>query len=467
MSEIAFPADGSDHLDLLLATSEIGIWELDAASGKALRNLRHDQIFGHMTPLPDWSADIFLAYVVEEDRGRVRHALNRALAEGEPWSFETRIRRADGAERWISAKGIPKLTATGKVSKLIGHVIDITETKQNEDRLKLLSKELNHRVSNTFAILNSMVRHAKKKSTTVDDFAATLLERLGALARANRVLVAAEAERASLRDILEMEMKAFAGWGDRVRVDGNPNIMFSGEASEALAMILHELLTNAVKHGALSMHGGWVDLSIAHQDRGQVRICWAETGGPVVSPPSRVGIGSTILHNALRDQGTLTLDFAPDGLVCDILINHGQERALPEIAALETGIPQAEPSPVDDATCADLRIMVVEDDPIIGMDIAEILRARGAEVLGPFTTVAQAVQALRDAPDIVVLDVNLGHETADDVASQLSRTAIPFVVLSGHMDPGELDVVFQDAPIISKPFAEEDLVRHVIETARG
>ena len=149
MKKSSFLESGVDHLDLLLATSEIGIWELDATTGEAERNLRHDQIFGHDELLDRWSGEIFLSYVIEEDRERVGDLLNASLTEGKPWSFETRIRRADGVDRWISARGVPKFSDTGKVTKLIGHVLDITETKQSEDRLRLLSKELNHRVANT------------------------------------------------------------------------------------------------------------------------------------------------------------------------------------------------------------------------------------------------------------------------------------------------------------------------------
>lgn len=150
--------NSGEHLDLLLATSEIGIWELDAVTGTALRNLRHDRIFGYDSLLPHWSAEIFLKHVVEEDRERVNALLTASLNDRKSWSFETRIQRADGVDRWISAKGMPKFSDKGEITKLIGHVIDITETKQNEDRLRLLSNELNHRVSNTFTIMNAMIR---------------------------------------------------------------------------------------------------------------------------------------------------------------------------------------------------------------------------------------------------------------------------------------------------------------------
>lgn len=329
MSEPRYPPHGSDHLDLILATSEIGIWELDAMTGKALRNLRHDQIFGHDTFLPDWSAEIFFTYVHAPDRERVKQLMLDAIANGAIWSFETRIRRADGEDRWINAKGTPKFDAAGQVARLVGHVIDVTDTKANEDRLRLLARELNHRVGNSFAIMSSIVRQASRKTKTVDEFAKTLLARIEALARANRVLVAAEAERSTFREILAMELAAFGGWQDRVRVAGQGNVRFSPEASEALTLIIHELLTNAVKHGALSVPGGTVEVQVSGRDNDQTRIDWIERGGPPVAPTRRPGIGSAVLQSALRSQGSAEMDFRPEGLICTLTLTHRLEQESP------------------------------------------------------------------------------------------------------------------------------------------
>ena len=461
MNEFAYLGDGHEHLDLILATSEIGIWELDAGSGTALRNLRHDQIFGHDQQLDAWSAEIFLSYVFEEDRDRVRGLLEQSLTGGVPWSFETRIRRADGIDRWISAKGRPKFDEAGNVTKLIGHVIDITETKQNEDRLKLLTKELNHRVGNTFAIMNSMIRHAARKSTNVNELAETLMVRLGALSRANRVLVAEEAERSSLVEILDMELAAFSNWQSRIAISGDARVWFSGEASEALAMIFHELLTNAVKHGALSVPGGQITVTVTRSSEPQVLIRWKESRGPGIAPDRPTGIGSSILRNAMRDEGTVELDFSADGLACDIIVYHSYRREIPDAL-----VPPSKALPLDLQINAEgafngRRLLVVEDDPIIGMDLAEIFRSRGAIVLGPITTVASALKALRDAPDAALLDVNLGQETTEAIAMQMRKLSIPFLIITGQMDSTDLADAYRAAPIVRKPFDEPSLMAQV------
>jgi len=454
--------DRGGHLDLLLATSEIGIWELDVATGDARRNARHDQIFGHNELLDSWSADVFLTYVFEEDRKRIGALLSTSVTDSEPWAFETKIKRADGAERWISAKGVPKFAEDGTMLKLIGHVIDITETKQTEDRLKLLTQELNHRVSNTFTIMNSMIRHAAKKTNTVDEFADTLMTRLAALSRSNRVLTAQESERSSLDEILKMEFEAFAGWRQRIYVEGNTHYWFSGEASEALSLIFHELLTNAVKYGALSVSSGKIVLSIRSGAGAQVLINWRESDGPLVAKDRQTGIGSSISQNAMREEGTVKLDFAAHGLVCDITVHDSFQREMPNVNDTQPAEPSANQHSYNPDTALNgRRILVVEDDPIIGLDIAGILASRGAIVIGPHTTNVTALMALGENPDVALLDVNLGRETTDEVALQLNELSVPFIVLSGQIDSSDLGSEFASGTVVPKPFSETQLVKTI------
>lgn len=446
-----------DHLDLLLATSEIGIWELDVATGKAERNLRHDQIFGHELPLPDWSADIFLSYVFDADRERVAQALSTSVQDGSPWSFDARIRRADGVDRWITARGIPKTDETGKMTKLIGYVIDITDTKQTEERLELLTRELNHRVSNTFTILNSMIRQAKTRARTVDEFAATLVDRLTALSRSNRVLTAHQSARSSLSGLLDMTLAPFTEWQSRITIEGPTDVWFSPEASEALSLIAHELLTNAVKYGALSNADGRITITVSGADSREIAITWREQDGPPIAPVRTSGIGTSILTHAMRDQGRVTLDFAPDGLVCDIVVFDSFRQTAPDRVAPAS----VAPFPHDeksDARLADRKIMVVEDDPIIGLDIADILEMHGAVVIGPFTTRTAALQALEEPPDAALLDINLGRETSADVAIRLTELDVPHMVLSGQIDSSALGAAFSQATVMQKPFRESDLI---------
>lgn len=456
-TQYPLPNEGVDHLDLILATSEIGIWELDVGTGVAVRNLRHDKIFGYDFLLDKWSADIFLAHVIEEDRDRVGNLLSDAVGGTKPWEFEARIRRVDGACRWISAKGMPKFGPDGEMTKLIGHVIDITDSKATEDRLKLLTQELNHRVANTFTILNSMIRHAAKRSRSVDELAETLTQRLAALARSNRILTAQENERANLAEILQMELAAFGGWHRRISVRGNTDIWFPPETSEALAMIFHELLTNAVKYGALSLSTGQIAILITGTSDGMTVVNWEEYGGPPVSSERVQGIGTRIVAGALRDQGSVTMDFARDGLHCRIDVYGGFRRQVADGPRLadEVGPTDMVPS---DQPLEGVNVLVVEDDPIIALDISETLQSYGARVIGPHFQPTTAIGAISEGPDVALLDVNLGRETSSGVAARLAEHGIPFLIVSGQMDRSELDDAFRTAPLLNKPFCDRDIV---------
>ena len=218
----------ADHLRLILQTSHIGIWELDLESGRALRNAHHDAIFGYDEGLDEWSYDIFMAHVVPEQRDAVDKLQKDAIATGSVWSFDCAIRTGKGQTRWISASGRPLIADDGSVTKVIGHVIDITETKQRENRLTLLTEELNHRVRNMLAVIKSIVRLSSRKADDIAGFAKSLEGRVEALARSHRLMVSDQAEALTVAAILEAELAAFPGLEKRVILRANGDRQLSG-----------------------------------------------------------------------------------------------------------------------------------------------------------------------------------------------------------------------------------------------
>lgn len=451
----SYPRAGSGHLDLLVATSQIGIWDLDVMTGAAQRNAQHDKIFGYEHMLDEWSSEIFLGHVLADDRERVALLLTTAVEGDKEWSFETRIIRADGEKRWISAKGRPKFNDAGEMTSLIGHVIDITDTKRQEERLTLLTGELNHRVSNTVAIVRSMIRLTAKRAATVDQFAEVLGGRLEALAQANRLLTAADADRASVGVIIAAGLEAFGEWKDRVSVEGDKGIVFDGETSEAFALIFHELLTNAIKHGALSNATGRVRITVLPRAaRGSAVIDWVELGGPAVSVTDGKGFGTKILENALRGHGQVATRFAPGGLSCQITIGADL------MGGAGTGVTGSGASvcPQAAAALADTRVLLVEDEPVIGMDLAMTLSDFGAIVDGPHATVEAAMERLNPVPDVALLDINLRHSTTEHLAAHLRKIGVPFVVLSGATGVA-LPAAYDGAPLVEKPCRDKELAQ--------
>ncbi|RVQ67832.1 PAS domain S-box protein [Croceicoccus ponticola] len=309
-----------DHLRLVLETSQIGIWELDIHSGKAVRNETHDRIFGYSEPLLEWTYDRFLEHVVDADRSRVDELQKSAIEENREWSFECQIRTAEDRIGWIKGAGRPLQDANGNVVRLIGHVIDISDLKQNEARLRLITDELNHRVRNMLALIKSMVRLSARGATDISSFTQALEDRVGALARSHQLLTGDYSASLKPSAILEAELSALSGFEDQVRMSVNGETHLAASAGQGLALVFHELLTNATKHGALSNDVGHVEV-VFEQDADAVVIAWQERGGPPVDQERGSGFGSLLILNALAADGTVEQIFSPDGLECRIMLD--------------------------------------------------------------------------------------------------------------------------------------------------
>ena len=317
MPDLKWLAESSiEHLRLVLDVGSIGIWELDLTSGRAWRNWHHDAIFGYAPDeLEYWSYDRFLAHVVDEDRERVSRLQSEAVEQRQPWVFECRIRRNDGSERWINAVGRPLVGDDGKVEKLIGHVIDITETKQNEVRLALVSGELKHRVRNMLALIRAMINLSSRRATSVTEFAQSLEGRVGALARSHILQLASENRQTDLVAIIEDEIAAFVELRQRFDFISRERPVLSGTKAESVSIVIHELLTNSIKYGALSNDQGRIEVDIS-QDGETIWLDWREVDGPTLSLPVSPGFGSRMMTSMLGSAGKVELDFRPEGLSC-------------------------------------------------------------------------------------------------------------------------------------------------------
>lgn len=317
---LPFEYHSADHLRLVLQTGHVGIWELEVSTGVAIRNQQHDQIFGYDDALDEWTYELFLQHVVPDDRDRVDRLQKIAIEGGTVWSFDCAIRDAKGVKRWISASGRPLVDGEGKVTRLIGQVVDITETRQREERLALLTEELNHRVRNMLAVIKSIVRLSSRTAEDVPSFAKALEGRVAALSRSHRLMVSDASESLTPTAILEAEIAAFPGLDERIEVAVHGETALTGARGQGLSLVFHELTTNALKYGALSNVTGRVSVAIS-QSENQLNIEWRESGGPVVKPNPEGGFGSLLIGDAIGPVGTVDLRFLPHGVECDIVLD--------------------------------------------------------------------------------------------------------------------------------------------------
>jgi two-component sensor histidine kinase len=228
--------------------------------------------------------------------------------------------------RWRRYKAAePRFAEDGTYLGHIGSWIDITDRKEAEERQALLVRELDHRAKNTLAVVQAALELTP--AADLQSFTQAIKGRVAALARAHALLSAARWSGADLRALLEAELLPFLGaapaGNGRVEL-GGPELTLAPHAAQALSMVVHELATNATKHGALSVPDGRVSVAWRlDPDAGVLRLRWAEEGGPPVpGEPARRGFGSRVIETTVRRQlgGTLLRAWAPTGLVCEITV---------------------------------------------------------------------------------------------------------------------------------------------------
>lgn len=240
-----------------------------------------------------------------------------ALKTGQPVRGTEKIaERPDGTRVPILPYPTPLHDGGGKMVGAVNMLVDITERKQAEEEKTLLLRELAHRVNNTFAVILAITQQSLRSASSADAFAESLTGRLQALAHAHNLLLAKDWTGADLGEIAKGQLAAFSlKGGDRLKIEG-PKVMLPPTQVIALGVVLHELGTNAVKYGALSVEGGKVELSwTLNEDR--ISLTWAERNGPKVVPPSRRGLGSKLIERGLPNAG-IDWRFLPDGVVCAI-----------------------------------------------------------------------------------------------------------------------------------------------------
>ena len=346
-------AEGEARLRLALEGAGLGTWQLELDGGGASWDGRAAEIYGGLHP-GDRSDDgeaVLRERIHPEDWPKREAALAAALAgASEGFAVEYRVRRtAAGAGSgwdWVADYGavVARDPATGAPLRLAGVVQDISERKAAEERQALLAREVDHRAKNVLAVTKALLRLSRRDDPA--SFAETVEGRIDALARAHNLLAQNRWSGAELRNLAAEELAAYAG---RVEFVGPP-VRLAPDAAQPVAMVLHELATNAAKHGALSASGGRVVVSwtpVAPEAGGGLRLTWVETGGPVPRAGGGVasaaapasgggstggGFGSRLIQQTVRHQlgGTVTMEWPAEGLRCTVTIP--AQRLLPRSA---------------------------------------------------------------------------------------------------------------------------------------
>jgi PAS domain S-box-containing protein len=259
--------------------------------------------------------DGWMASIDPEDRARLLAVRSEARARRSSFQYEARFRRPDGRLRIIQLFGRPRFDALGAFRGHIGIAADVTDMREHEERQRLLVNELNHRVKNTLATVQSLVRHTLRDHDVAAEIERAVTERLLALSAAHDVLSRENWKNAELTDIVAAVMRPY-DHPDRVSTSG-PRVRVSPKSAIALSMGLQELATNAAKHGALSSTGGRVQLNWTRNGE-TVALEWRERGGPPVTAPELSGFGALLLNRVLPGElgHPAEVIYAPEGVIC-------------------------------------------------------------------------------------------------------------------------------------------------------
>lgn len=298
--------------ELATSAAGLGIFEWEPATGAShWENRRMFDIFGRD---PDRGAPAFDDFVGDciapDDHAALRELMAKA-AQGGPTTVLVRHRRKGApSERWV------ELTATAETpSRLVGVCADVTERVKAEERTQLLMRELDHRMKNTLAIVQSIAGQTFRKDTDLAEAREAFSGRLSALAGAFGKMMRDEGRTADMAEVVSEAVRSSGAPDGRVDARG-PAVTLGSNETVAVTMAIHELCTNAAKYGALSVEAGRVEIAWRTEDDA-LHLDWRETGGPATATPTREGFGSRLIQ-ALAEQhgGSFERDFNPDGVAC-------------------------------------------------------------------------------------------------------------------------------------------------------
>jgi light-regulated signal transduction histidine kinase (bacteriophytochrome)/CheY-like chemotaxis protein len=333
------------------------------------------------------------------------------------------------------------------------------ERAQADRRRRMLNDELNHRVKNIISLVKSIALQTGANAKTVEDYSRSLEGRLRALAFAHDQSLSGQG--GDLLALMEAEasLHRYGNDEDHVAVDGPP-LGLTDKAFGVIALLMHEMMTNAAKYGALSTSEGHLSIKWSLTTAGDCEIEWIETGGPAVVAPAEFGFGSKLIRTSVEYDlgGEVSIDYPVAGLV-----GHFRIPARHVMAPFMTRIvPQFTSIPAKNDQIDGLEVLLVEDQALIAMDTEVCLLKLGAAKVYSVPTVADALTILTaSAPDVAVLDLNLDGETSAPLADELRKQNVPFVFATGYGDSVTIPERFRDLPVVRKPITLADLAKKI------
>jgi len=313
--------EGQARLQEALTAGGVVAFEWDALTKVSKRSDNAAQILA-FDPKRTFSAAEFLARVHPDDRVSFKALIRSVSPEKPSYRMTFRFGGPDGREIWLEESSRGEFDAAGRCLRLKGLTIDITERKLAEERQGMLIAELDHRVKNLLARVAVISTYTRQGSNTMDQFVEVLDRRIQSMANAHSLLSQSRWNGVNLADLVHNQLAPYATIANTLI--GGPDVTLTPTTTQAVAMALHELVTNAVKYGSLSSPSGRVSVNwdrLNSDNAGtRVKIEWRESGGPPVVKPPKLGYGTSLISELIPHElgGTVDLAFSADGVYCKI-----------------------------------------------------------------------------------------------------------------------------------------------------
>jgi|TARA_R100000049_G_C1957062_1_gene115525 two-component system CheB/CheR fusion protein len=455
-------------LSLAIKTAEMGVWQYDAVTQDVVWDERLREMIGRTGSREKPSAADFFAMIHPGDLERVRSALAHTIATGAPFAEEFRLTRADGKLAWLNGRG--ERIIEGDHTRVIGINSDITERKLAEEQNNFIMRELDHRVKNILAIILSIAKITGANAPDFETFSGAFEKRLYAMARTHSLLAESRWQGADMRSLVEDELSQSSEL-DNLEIEG-PAVSLTASAAQSISMALHELATNAMKYGSLSVPDGALRVAWQwHRQEGSpddvLDFVWEESGGPPVEKPERKGFGSTVIERILRAQlsAETEIDFAPEGLRVTCAIP--SSRILPGSVAdrQATASPGSPLPPVDLSPLDGARILVLDDEWLLAEQYTNSLVGAGCSVVGPFNDLEGAIGAVNSEQlDFAVVDFNIDGTESTPLLELLEKRKVPFLVVSGYGSELNLTRKLEEGAFLAKPTSPAAMLSRIAQS---
>jgi PAS domain S-box-containing protein len=318
-------AERNTQLELTHKAARVGSYIYDVSTGMMRFSRANNVTYGLSERTLEVTAEQWLSRVHRDDIQRLRAEHIQAFKEQRPELVsEFRSVRPGGEVRWIEARSLITYDHVDRAVRMTGVYIDVTERRSSEDHKKMLIAELDHRVKNMLACVAAIAKRSQERSRSVKEFLDVLNGRINSLANAHALLSRSRWKGVGLGELVRSEL-AFCAKDETALIEG-PEVDLAALTTQTLAMVLHELTTNAAKYGALSNGRGRIMVRWRRQSRGPSRgklvLEWREAGGPPVVAPKTTGYGTSVIRNLVPYElgGTVDYVLVPDGIRCKIEI---------------------------------------------------------------------------------------------------------------------------------------------------